>query len=379
MTTPKTPVVELRRQGTERSQPMAKTSWKMFVVALSTSASLACACSNRGPVASAPATATTAGQKEQAPAPDSVVAKIGDAKVTMAELDEHVAAQLRELTDQAYEVRRQGLDQMVNQRLVQAAAFKKGLTEDKWLQEEVDKKVVAPSDAEVKKFFEQNSAQLPPGAKLADFKERIGQFLRRQGQSEQAKAVFAELRKDAGVEVLLNPPPKPRIQVEAKGPSTGPADAKVVMVEFSDFECPFCSRAKNVVDEVMKKYDGKVRLVFRQFPLSFHSHAKKAAEASLCADAQGKFWAYHDALFADQKHLEAKELKEAAKKLGLDEAAFASCLDGGSKGAIIDEDLAAAQKAGVTGTPAFFINGVLLSGAQPLEEFERVIDAELKG
>lgn len=359
---------------------MAKASWKMFVAALSTSASLACACSNRAPVTGAPPAAPSAAAPAAAtPAPDSVVAKIGDAKITMAELDEHVAAQLRELTDQAYEVRRQGLDQMVNQRLVQGAAFKKGLTEDKFLQDEVDKKVQAPSDAEVKKFFEQNSAQLPPGAKLADFKERIAQFLRRQAQSEQAKATFTELRKEAGVEVLLTPPPKPRVQVEAKGPTTGPADAKVVMVEFSDFECPFCSRAKNVVDEVMKKYPGKIRLVFRQFPLSFHSHAKKAAEASLCADAQGKFWPYHDALFADQKHLEPAELKAAAKKLGLDEAAFASCLDGGSKGATIEEDLAAAQRAGVTGTPAFFINGVLLSGAQPIEEFERVIDAELKG
>lgn len=354
---------------------MAYLPYKTLAAALITSASLACAC-NR---AQSPKTPAVVGQPGAATSPDQVVAKIGDQTIKMADLDEQVGAQLRELNDQAFEIRRQGLDQMINQRLVQAAAFKRGLSEEKFLQQEVDEKVPAVGDEEIKKFFDANSAQLPPGAKLADFKDRIGQFLRRQAQSENAKAVFTQLRKDNKVEVLLAPPPKPRVAVEAKGPSVGPADAKVTIVEFSDFECPFCSRGKAVMDEVLKKYEGKVRLVFRQYPLSFHSHAKKAAEAALCADAQGKFWPMHDALFADQKGLEISALKRKARALSLDDAAFASCLDGGSKAEAVAEDMAAAQKVGVTGTPAFFINGVMLSGAMPFEEFERIIDAELQG
>jgi protein-disulfide isomerase len=268
---------------------------------------------------------------------------------------------------------------MINQQLVQAAAMKKGQSEEEFLRDEVDGKIAKPSDEAAKKFFEQNSAQLPPGAKFEDFKDRIIPFMTRQAHSDRAKDVFSELRKDTKVVISLAPPPKPRLKVEAKGPSKGPEDAKVTIVEFSDFECPFCSRAKQTVDKVTEKFEGKVKLVFRQFPLSFHSHARKAAEASLCANAQGKFWEYHDALFADQSKLEVAELKATAERLGLDKTKFDTCLDGEEQGKVIDADMAAAEQVGVSGTPAFFINGINLSGAQPAEEFERIINQELAG
>jgi protein-disulfide isomerase len=128
----------------------------------------------------------------------------------------------------------------------------------------------------------------------------------------------------------------------------------------------------------MEKYPGKVRLVFRHFPLSFHANAPKAAEASACADEQGKFWEMHKQLFANQKAITVPELKQHAGAIGLDQAKFDACLDGGSKKAIVDADTKAGSEAGVSGTPAFFINGKLLSGAQPFSEFEKVIEAELK-
>lgn len=354
---------------------MSHMSCKSFLIAIAATGALACAC-NRSQTNSAPSASALGTAAEN---PEALVAKIGDTNVNMRELEESIGPQLRELTEQAYDIRRQGLDQIVNQRLVQKAAFKKGQTEEQYLQEAVEAKVSEPSDADVKHFFEQNSAQLPPGAKLADFKDRISQFLKRQSQAERAKEVFAELRKEGNVEILLQPPAKPRLQVAATGPSRGPADAKVTIVEFSDFECPFCSRAKTVADEAMKKYDGKVRLVFRQFPLSFHAHAKKAAEASLCANAQNKFWEYHDALFAEQSKLDVPSLKQQAEKLGLDKEAFNKCLDEGAMAKTVADDMADAQKVGVTGTPAFFINGIMLSGAQPIDEFSKVIDAELSG
>lgn len=343
----------------------------VFALALSV---WACACTRGG----APGAANApVGEFGPSPDPEAVVATIGDAKIKMHEVDEAVGAQLRELSEQAYDIRRQGLDQLINQQLVRKAAFAQGMTEDQYLQEAVDKRTSEPSTEEVKKFFEQNAAQLPPKAKFDEFKDRIASFLKRQQQSTKAKEVFDELRKDASVSVLLKAPPKPRINVAPTGPAKGPDHAAVTIVEFSDFECPFCSRAKNVVDDVMKKYDGKVRLVFRQFPLGFHQHAKKAAEAALCAHAQGKFWQVHDAMFADQKNLDLESLKKVAKAQGLDTAAFDKCLESDASGKLLAEDMADGQKAGVTGTPAFFINGIMLSGAQPIEEFSRVIDAEL--
>ena len=340
----------------------------------------ACACSRSGGPTAAPSGATvpSADLFVGAP-PETVVAAIGDAPIKMKEVDEAVAAQLRELADQAYDIRRQGLEQLINQRLVQKAAFAQGMSEEQFLQEAVEKKAKEPAPEEVKKFFEQNSAQLPPGAKFDDFKERIGAFLKRQQQSERAKEVFSELRKDAQVTISLKPPPKPRIEIAPTGPTRGPADAKVTIVEFSDFECPFCSRARDVADKVMEKFEGKAKLVFRQFPLSFHSHARKAAEASLCADQQGKFWPYHDALFANQKELAVEDLKKVAKTLKLDQEKFDTCLDSGATAKQVTTDMADGQKAGVTGTPAFFVNGVMLSGAQPVEEFARVIEGELVG
>jgi protein-disulfide isomerase len=131
------------------------------------------------------------------------------------------------------------------------------------------------------------------------------------------------------------------------------------------------------VEQVMQSYAGKVKLVFRHFPLDFHPHAQKASEASLCANEQGKFWEYHDLLFKNREKLEPANLKEYAAQLGLDAAKFSACVEGGKFAGQVKEDSEAGRKVGVSGTPAFFINGVMLSGAQPFDEFKKVIDAEL--
>lgn len=158
----------------------------------------------------------------------------------------------------------------------------------------------------------------------------------------------------------------------------GPKDAKVTIAEFSDFECPFCGKAEESVTQVMEKYAGKVRLVFRHFPLDFHPNAPKAAEASMCANDQGKFWDMHKVLFANRSALGVEDLKKHAASIGLDAAKFAECLDGSKMKALVEKDKKDGAEVGVSGTPAFFINGKLLSGAQPFSEFEKVIEAELK-
>ena len=173
---------------------------------------------------------------------------------------------------------------------------------------------------------------------------------------------------------MLEPP---RVEVAATGPARGPAGAKVTIVEFSDFQCPFCARGRQVMDQVLKAYDGKVRLVFRDFPLSFHEHAVKAAEAGQCANEQGKFWPMHDWMFENQGALADGDLKEAAKKLGLDGVRFDQCMTTSKYAGVVADSMKAGEKAGVKGTPAFFVNGIFLSGALPFEKFKDEIDKAL--
>jgi protein-disulfide isomerase len=169
----------------------------------------------------------------------------------------------------------------------------------------------------------------------------------------------------------------PKVEVAAEGPARGEDKAPVTIVEFSDFQCPFCGRAEETVKLVLDKYKGKVRLVYRDYPLPFHNMAQKASEAAHCAGDQGKYWQMHEKLFANQTALAVPQLKDHAKGLGLDASKFDKCLDSGEKTKIVDASKKAGDEAGVNGTPAFFINGRLISGARPFENFKEIIDYEL--
>jgi protein-disulfide isomerase len=152
----------------------------------------------------------------------------------------------------------------------------------------------------------------------------------------------------------------------------------VTLVEFSDFHCPFCKRARATLKQILKQYPGKVRHVFRDFPVDgLHPQARRAAEAARCARDQGKFWEYHDALFAGPPRATPDDLRRYAEQIALDVPAFERCVAAGTHRAAVQRDYEDGVRLGVAGTPAFFINGRLLSGAQPLEAFVRVIEAEL--
>jgi protein-disulfide isomerase len=160
-------------------------------------------------------------------------------------------------------------------------------------------------------------------------------------------------------------------------PIRGAAHAPVTLVVFSDFQCPYCSRANATVAALREKYGDRLRFVFKHSPLPFHPNARPAAVASMAAGAQGRFWEMHDALFASQRELDRPHFVELAGKLGLDTARFQADLDSGRFDAQIDADSAQARKVGATGTPTFFVNGKRLVGAQPQSAFEAVIDAAL--
>jgi protein-disulfide isomerase len=205
---------------------------------------------------------------------------------------------------------------------------------------------------------------------------QIEAFLVDRAKQARFDSLMRSLRDEYEIVNYLEPP---RFEVAATGPALGPETAPVTIVEFSDFECPFCLRIHPTLKQVMDEYEGQVRLVFRQFPLNnIHPHAQKAAEASLCADAQGKFWEMHDAMFENPRELAVADLKTRAAEIGLDEQAFATCLDSGEFSDEVAADLDAGRALGVTGTPALYINGRFLSGAQPFEVISRVIDDELK-
>ncbi|WAM29612.1 DsbA family protein [Myxococcus sp. NMCA1] len=168
-----------------------------------------------------------------------------------------------------------------------------------------------------------------------------------------------------------------KVEVPSDSPSFGPATAKVTIVEWSDFECPFCSRVGPTLSKIKDGYAKDVRVVFRHQPLPFHPNAKVAAEASHAAHEQGKFWEYHDKLFANQKALDRASLEKYAQELGLNVAKFKAALDSGKFKAKVEADMAAGSALGANGTPTFFINGREFVGAQPFEAFKRVIDEEI--
>jgi protein-disulfide isomerase len=316
--------------------------------------------------------------------PATKVAEVDGKAITYGELqgDKDVGPKVRQaevkaLTD-LYDQRRGLLDEMISRRLLEDEAKAKGKTLEQWFQSDYANSVSDPTDDEMKAFYEEHKGQIPQGQSFDELKPRLNQAVKQQKLRENMGKMLERLREKHHVQLALEPPDLPRIEVEAKGPSRGPAAAPVTIVEFSDFQCPFCGREYPVIDKVMKEYDGKVRLVFRHFPLDFHPFAAKAAEAGACAADQGKFWELHDKMFSNQGKLAVDDLKGYAKSVGVDPAKFDKCLDSGEKKAQVEADQKAGAEAGVNGTPAFFVNGVFINGAVPYEQIKQAVDRELK-
>ncbi len=303
-----------------------------------------------------------------------VVAKVGEKTITRAELTQEAASALARVRQQEYEILSQQLDQMVDQMLLDDLARKEGKTVDQILDERVEKKVTVPTDEEIQKFYNENP-RLVQGQPLEQVKPRIVQQLQQQQRQALYLALMDDLRKQTTVAILLDPP---RTVVSADGnPMRGPKDAPVQIIMWSDYQCPFCARVEGTMTQIRTSYGDKVAIVFRDFPLSFHNRAQKAAEAAGCAFEQDKFWEMHDKLFANQQALEPANLDQYATELQLDMPKFKECLDSGKRAPEIAADMKAGQAVGVSGTPAAFINGRFVSGAQPYENFAKIIDEEL--
>jgi protein-disulfide isomerase len=303
------------------------------------------------------------------------VASIGGVPVTAADLDAHLSELPFQARQQFYQMRKQLLDDLINKRLQEKEAEARKISVDELIRQEVDAKVPDVTDAEAKDFYEKNKQRFGPTTE-ADAIVQIKNGLKGQRVNEKKQDYVASLRTKGGVKILLEPP---RLQVENDGdPAKGPAAAPVTIVEFSDFQCPFCSRVLPTLKKIEETYGDKVRIVFRDLPLlQLHPNAAKAAEAGQCANEQGKFWEMHDKMFANQQALAVADLKKYAAELGLKSEDFDQCLDSNKNEAEWKKDSEDAQKYGLSGTPGFFINGRMLDGARPYEMFAQIIDEEL--
>jgi protein-disulfide isomerase len=304
----------------------------------------------------------------------AVLATVGSMKITEAQVDEKARPQLSAIQSQVYQAKKRALDQIIDDYLIDQAAKKAGLTTDAYLKREVQEKATEPTEKEMKDFYDQNQARIrQPYDRI---KAPLKQYMERQELSAARSELISKLRKDAGVKVMLKAP-RVDVSTQYSAAAEGPSNAPITIVEFSDYQCPFCQRAESSVKEVLKKYGDKVRLIYMDFPLPMHSNALKAAQAARCAGDQGKYWQFHDALFADQSKLDQAGLKATAGNLKLDTKKFDECTAGDLHMEEIRKSQMEGSDVGVDGTPTFLINGRLMSGALPASEMEAVIDEEL--
>lgn len=236
-----------------------------------------------------------------------------------------------------------------------------------------------PSESEITQIYNQYKSQLG-GKPLAETRDKIIGLLKNQKEQDHGRNIYRDIVSRYPVEFLIREPDLVRVEVEEKNnPSLGPIGAPVTVVEFSDFECPFCKRSQEVNERLREKYKGKIRWVFRDFPLPFHQDAMYAHMGANCAAKSGKYWETFHLLFENTGKLPAPRVDALVLQAGVPKAEYEACMkDKVSLQKEIEVDIADGQKLGVSGTPAFFINGIFVSGALPFENFEEIIDKELK-
>lgn len=355
---------------------VAPSGWMVVAGALVTLGLAGCA--EPSPGADDAVAAPSSARVDAEDLPD-VLATVEGEEIRLEDLPEAAVDQLHRLENtyrqQRFALLNDALNTAISDRMFEAEAERRGITVAELVAQEASS-AYEPTDADVDAWYVANQGRLG-GRSLESLRGQIREFLRNQAAQEAGEAFDATLREGYAVEVFLDPY---RVPLNNDGaPVYGDGDAEVTLVEFSDFECPFCARFFPTLKRVQEEYGDRVNIVYRQFPLtSIHPMAFKAAEASLCAHEQGDFWTYHDALFAEQDRLGVRDLKEKAGRLGLDQGDFDRCLDTGRYVEQIQADLEEGRAAGVTGTPALFVNGIPVpGGAVPFETVAEALDAEL--
>ena len=313
--------------------------------------------------------------------PDQVVAEVAGKSITLREVDakweEFDAAERARIFQAMYQNRRNMIDVIVGDHLIAEAAKAAGQSVDDYVAQEGAKKLPAIGEKEIAAFYEQNKDRAQ-GRTLDQLRAEIKPYLEAR-REQQARAMLVEdlkAKSGAGVKVMLEPP-RYTVETSAADPVRGNPSAPVTIVEFSDYQCPFCARVNPTLDRIRQTYGDRVKIVFKDFPLPNHPQAPKASEAARCAGEQNKYWEMHDAMFANQRALEVPALKQTARTIGLDGTAFDQCLDSGKWMPAVQAGMALGEKMGVNSTPTLYINGRAIIGAMPFENFKQIIDEEL--
>jgi protein-disulfide isomerase len=301
---------------------------------------------------------------------NAVIAEFGEQKITLGELQQNMADQLFQARQQYYTAEREALDQMVEDRLLAAEARRQGMTVEQLLDRNVDTRVTDPTDDQLRVYHEGLKTDEP----FEEMREKILHHIR-DLRTARLRTAYVQSLKDQAHVVITFAAPVAHVHTgdaAVRGPQTAP----VRLVEFGDYQCPYCRQVHSDVNRLLSEYGAKLSFTFMDLPLSMHEHAQKAAEAAQCAGAQGKYWEFHDAAF-EGNDLDVPHLKNHARRLGLDAAQFDKCLDSGEQAAAVAKQAAEGGRFRVSGTPSFFVNGHALAGAAHYDTLREMIDKEL--
>jgi len=331
------------------------------------------------------ALAVTACSSPSRPVPagaSDVVARIGDRNITMADLDKEWrttdAAEHAEATFKLYDGRRKALNEIIAKQLLTDAGKKQGLSPEAYEEAELSKRITEVSDDEVAAFYAANLREMQ-GRALQEVSPIITRYLTERKRQEARQKLVTELRKSGPPVMTALEAPRYEVKVTDDDPSFGSSKAAVTIVEFSDYQCPYCLQAVPILKRLQKTYGDRVRVVWKDFPLTqIHPLALKAAQAAHCAGEQDKYWPYHDRLFENQSALDAEDLRKHGQAVGLDLPRFNSCVDSSKYADRVREGMEAGNRLGVSSTPTLFINGRVLPGAYPYDDLAAVVDEELQ-
>jgi protein-disulfide isomerase len=302
----------------------------------------------------------------------TTVLEIDGTKITLEDIESKHPSALFQARNALYEAQKKVVDEFVNEYLLERQAKKENVTVAELLQRHVNNTLAKdPSDESLRVYYE----GLDTTESFEAIREKILDALRQRRLAKAKTAYLESLRAQAKIATVVSPP---RAEISLKGtPVRGRADAPVMLVEYADYECPYCQQIQPSLDKLAAEYSGKLSFAYKDVPLPMHPNAQKAAEASHCAGSQGKYWEYHDLLFTSKQYDLAK-LKDHARALKLDGAAFDKCLDSGQQSDLVKTQLMEAQGLGLPGTPGFFVNGRFLTGSVSYEMLRQVVEEELR-
>jgi len=298
-----------------------------------------------------------------------VIAEVGGQTLSFEDLQQQQGGKLLQARYQYYMNQRKALDQLIDDKLIEIEAKNRQLSADQLLNTVVYKDLKDPTEDQLQVYYEGMEATEP----YESVRDRVLEHIRGLRREKARAADVKQLRSSASVQVLLAPP---FADVNLKDAYVhGTKNAPVTLVEFADYECPYCQKITPELQKLEKEYGDQLAVVYKDFPLPMHHTSQKAAEAARCAGEQGKFWEYHDVLFYS-KQLQVADLKADARVLKLDGDRFDKCLDDGAEATPVKKSLEEAQKLGLTGTPSFFVNGHFFSGAADYAVLKEMVDLQ---